>query len=66
MSSASRPASAVVVWWESMDTSANWPLESFSTTTFTEHKGKTSLTLRWSPYRRTPPSARLSTAPTTA
>jgi uncharacterized protein YndB with AHSA1/START domain len=31
--------------------SAQWPLEILSTTTFTEHKGKTTLTLRWSPYK---------------
>ncbi len=28
----------------------NWPLEMFSTVTFAEHKGKTTLTVRWLPY----------------
>ncbi|MEO8333302.1 MAG: SRPBCC family protein [Gallionella sp.] len=33
--------------------SATWPLETFSTTTFTEHDCKTTLTLRWSAYNAT-------------
>jgi uncharacterized protein YndB with AHSA1/START domain len=30
--------------------SPDWPLETLSTTTFTEHAGKTTLTLRWTPH----------------
>ncbi len=33
--------------------SATWPLETLSTTTFTEEAGKTTLTLRWSAYHAT-------------
>lgn len=33
--------------------STTWPLETLSTTTFTEHAGKTTLTLRWAPYNAT-------------
>jgi len=33
--------------------SANWPLETLSTTTFEEHDGKTMLTIRWSPLNAT-------------
>jgi uncharacterized protein YndB with AHSA1/START domain len=33
--------------------SANWPLETLSTTTFEEHDGKTTLTIRWSPLNAT-------------
>lgn len=33
--------------------SATWPLETLSTTTFTEHAGKTTLTLRWSAHHAT-------------
>ena len=33
--------------------SATWPLEMLSTTTFTEHAGKTTLTLRWAPHKAT-------------
>jgi uncharacterized protein YndB with AHSA1/START domain len=32
---------------------ANWPLETLSTTTFEEHAGKTTITLRWSPLNAT-------------
>ncbi|HWA09585.1 MAG TPA: SRPBCC family protein [Opitutaceae bacterium] len=31
----------------------SWPLETLSTTTFTEHEGKTTLTLHWSAYNAT-------------
>jgi len=31
----------------------NWPLETLSTTTFEEHDGKTTITLRWSPLNAT-------------
>jgi uncharacterized protein YndB with AHSA1/START domain len=31
----------------------NWPLETLSTTTFEEHDGKTTVTLRWSPLNAT-------------
>jgi uncharacterized protein YndB with AHSA1/START domain len=33
--------------------SATWPLESLSTTTFTEHEGKTTMKLRWVPLNAT-------------
>jgi uncharacterized protein YndB with AHSA1/START domain len=33
--------------------SANWPLETLSTTTFEEYEGKTTLTIRWSPFNAT-------------
>ncbi len=33
--------------------SATWPLETLSTTTFTEHDGKTTLTLRWVAFNAT-------------
>jgi len=33
--------------------SANWPLETLSTTTFEEQSGKTTLTIRWSPLNAT-------------
>jgi len=33
--------------------SATWPLEMLSTTTFTEHQGKTTITLRWFPINAT-------------
>jgi len=33
--------------------SATWPLETISTTTFTERDGKTMLTLRWAPHNAT-------------
>jgi uncharacterized protein YndB with AHSA1/START domain len=33
--------------------SASWPLETLSTTTFEEHEGKTTLTIRWSPLNAT-------------
>ena len=33
--------------------SATWPLQTLSTTTFTEHAGKTTLTLRWAPDNAT-------------
>ena len=33
--------------------SANWPRETLSTTTFEEHDGKTTLTIRWSPFNAT-------------
>ncbi len=33
--------------------SATWPLETLSTTTFTEHAGKTTLTLRWAAHNAT-------------
>jgi uncharacterized protein YndB with AHSA1/START domain len=28
----------------------NWPLETLSTTTFTEHEGKTTITIQWAAY----------------
>lgn len=31
----------------------NWPLEALSTTTFEEHDGKTTITLRWAPLNAT-------------
>ncbi len=31
----------------------NWPLETISTTTFEEHDGKTSITIRWAPFDAT-------------
>ena len=31
----------------------NWPLETLSTTTFEEHEGKTTITLRWAPLNAT-------------
>ena len=31
----------------------NWPLETLSTTTFEEHAGKTTITLRWAPLNAT-------------
>lgn len=31
----------------------NWPLETLSTTTFEEHNGKTTITLRWAPLNAT-------------
>lgn len=31
----------------------NWPLETLSTTTFEEHDGKTTITLRWTPWNAT-------------
>jgi uncharacterized protein YndB with AHSA1/START domain len=34
--------------------SATWPLELLATTTFTEHDGKTTLTLKWEPLNPTP------------
>jgi uncharacterized protein YndB with AHSA1/START domain len=33
--------------------SPTWPLEMLSTFTFSEHQGKTTLTIRWSPYNAT-------------
>jgi uncharacterized protein YndB with AHSA1/START domain len=33
--------------------SPTWPLEMLSTTTFTEHEGKTTLTLKWVPFNAT-------------
>jgi uncharacterized protein YndB with AHSA1/START domain len=33
--------------------SPTWPLEMLSTFTFVEHDGKTTLTIRWSPYQAT-------------
>ncbi len=33
--------------------SPNWPLEMLSTITFTEHKGKTKVTIRWTPHGAT-------------
>lgn len=33
--------------------SANWPLETLSTTTFEEQDGKTKLTIRWAPWNAT-------------
>lgn len=33
--------------------SANWPLETLSTTTFEERGGKTKLTIRWAPWNAT-------------
>lgn len=33
--------------------SANWPLETLSTTTFEEQDGKTKLTVRWAPWNAT-------------
>ncbi len=33
--------------------SPTWPLEMLSTFTFTEDKGKTTLTIQWSPYNAT-------------
>ena len=35
--------------------SANWPLETLSTTTFEEQDGKTKLTIRWAPWNATDP-----------
>lgn len=31
----------------------NWPLETISTTTFEEHDGKTTITIRWAPFEAT-------------
>ena len=33
--------------------SPTWPRETLSTTTFAEHAGRTTLTLRWAPYHPT-------------
>ena len=33
--------------------SQTWPLEMLSTTTFTEHEGKTTITVRWAPLNAT-------------
>ena len=33
--------------------SPTWPLEMLSTTTFTEHEGKTTITVRWAPLNAT-------------
>lgn len=35
--------------------SPNWPLQTLSTTTFSEQDGKTTVTIRWSPLDATPP-----------
>jgi uncharacterized protein YndB with AHSA1/START domain len=33
--------------------SPTWPLEMLSTTTFTEHQGRTTINLRWAPLNAT-------------